>query len=203
MTALGFSRVRSFTLRSVFLGLGVLLIIKAGRYECLLGSGSFDYRMVPTGLAISFLLLAPGVAMTSLSLRNGIRTLLDCARILHKYYTCPMIFAKYILIGLYEELFWRGTVQSLLGRPSLAIPLSSLLFTLIHLFLRQETSLMQLLEFFIFSIFMGWAFYWTGSLLFVATIHAGRNANLAYLQAIHSPYNAMTRKVRNGARQIQ
>jgi membrane protease YdiL (CAAX protease family) len=81
--------------------------------------------------------------------------------------------------ALFEEAFWRGTVQVLLGNDWLSIAAVSALFTAQHLYyshINARTMHRRVLaEFFLFSLVMGATYFATDQLLLVVGLHWMRN----------------------------
>ena len=80
--------------------------------------------------------------------------------------------------ALFEETFWRGTVQYLLGNGIYAVAITSIFFTLLHIFIyykKQPLNLSVITEFFLFSFVLGVLYMVSQSLLLIATTHTMRN----------------------------
>ncbi len=77
--------------------------------------------------------------------------------------------------AVYEEAFWRGTVQVLLGNGWLAVMTAAVLFTLQHFYYcrinRRPMHPLVLLEFALFSLTVGTLYAVSSQLLLVAGVH--------------------------------
>ena len=173
---------KRFILTVLFIVLTTFIIIKTKRYMLLFDTAFFDYRFILAGLLIGHVLTPFSIVMTQLSFKKGIEAFSAILATLSNCYKYPLVLIKYSFIGVYEELFWRGTIQYSIGNPLFAIPLTSLFFTIPHFIDRREVSVFELFELFTFSLLLGLCFYWTGSLSLVAAIHAGRNICLTYMK---------------------
>ena len=91
-------------------------------------------------------------------------------RQLFKSLNWPTIIVISIMAGVSEELLFRGVLQSYLIEKSsvlLGIFVSSALFGLMHFYNK-----LYILLTFLVGLFLGWLYYFTGSLLFVVVLHA-------------------------------
>ncbi|QSQ25907.1 CPBP family intramembrane metalloprotease [Pyxidicoccus parkwayensis] len=83
---------------------------------------------------------------------------------------------RYLLRSIYEELFWRGALHTLLGDSLLAVVLVAVLFTLRHYFIyRRRPPLANFLEFLAFSLLLGGVYCVTGNLWAAIAMHFVRN----------------------------
>jgi membrane protease YdiL (CAAX protease family) len=92
--------------------------------------------------------------------------------------------AAMIYVCAAEEFIWRAVIQDYFGRiylesPHLSIILTAVMFTIIHKKSIQDDILKQA-EFLLFSLFLGYAYFVTHSLIFVFLIHLVRNLSIEY-----------------------
>jgi membrane protease YdiL (CAAX protease family) len=86
--------------------------------------------------------------------------------------------ASYLLRSIYEEMFWRATLQVLMGNSAIAVALVATGFTLKHYFIyKRRARLSDLIEFFAFSMVLGIVFMMTGNLWITVSIHFIRNVS--------------------------
>lgn len=81
--------------------------------------------------------------------------------------------------AVYEEAFWRGTLQFVLGNSVPGVAVTAALFTLRHLYLewigQRSPSRRRVLEFAIFSLILGATYVLTDRILVVVGMHWARN----------------------------
>lgn len=85
-----------------------------------------------------------------------------------------------ILAGraVYEEAFWRGTLQVIFGNGIPAVIIVAIAFTLRHVYLyygRRTLTVLLILEFFIFSVVLGVIYQLSNRIMVVIAIHYARN----------------------------
>ena len=113
------------------------------------------------------------MALVGVFLQRYVYSYLELMRELRKLFKTlnwPTIIVISIMAGVSEELLFRGVLQSYLVEKSsvlLGIIASSALFGLMHFYNR-----FYILLTFLVGLFLGWLYYFTGSLLLVVVLHA-------------------------------
>ena len=110
----------------------------------------------------------------------------------------PSVLARFIYVGVTEEIIWRAAgqplvIQGLSGyfgtelSPRIAtwggILFVAVAFSAVHEHFLKNTPLVSF-EFLIFAVLLGALFHFTGSLIAVIIIHALRDIEIAYLEYV-------------------
>lgn len=136
------------------------------------------------GLIAGVLIFFLSLFLTTLSFREIREFGFPFKGIAAYYSSRPMLTINFVITCMVEEFIWRGTIQDhfgniYLGNPHLSIIITAILFTLIHNKSLKD-DILKKLEFFIFSLFLGYAFFAFHSLIFVFLVHLVRNICIAY-----------------------
>jgi membrane protease YdiL (CAAX protease family) len=161
--------------RQVLTLLKMALLLASGRYR-LLWEG-FDWPWVPLGLLGGQIAFVVSVALVRASPRAALNHALPIRAFMPRGVLATVV-GRYLLISAFEEVFWRGTVQSLLGGYQWAILASSAFFVLSHLPRSPAIRAIEAAELFLFSCMLGCLFLWSHSVHLVTVVHAVRNMNL-------------------------
>jgi membrane protease YdiL (CAAX protease family) len=84
------------------------------------------------------------------------------------------VLVKYINVALIEEVFWRLFIQKGFFNQLWGVVAITLVFTLIH-FLEMKSTILPILEFFLFFLALSLLYKYTDNLCLAVTIHAIRN----------------------------
>jgi len=151
-----------------------------------LGRGLLDMRWGILGLVAGHLVFGVSLVFSHRSLdsfRDIALYVLDPRSVCGFAARSPRQCFACLDVSLIEELVYRVTAQGMLlsmtGRPGVAIVAAAVTFSLVHRHFFYN-HIVDSLEFFVFSVFLGAVFYWTGSLLLVMLIHAVRNLEIIY-----------------------
>jgi membrane protease YdiL (CAAX protease family) len=161
----------------VWFGLGLIML--AGSYTSLLQAPQPGHIIL--GLFLGHNLVIMSLCIVRLSLQPVQWTLRLIPDLLATYATRVDVVIRYLLVAIYEECLWRGTIQSRLGTSPGAIILTSVLFTLAHLNKRRTVCLAELIDLFLFSAILGCLFAGFNALYLVILVHLIRNVDLSYL----------------------
>lgn len=171
------SRIRSrFVSWAVFL-LTVLVPVLTGRLLSLWEEAK-DPLGILLGATLGFALYYLTVALVFQRFRQLSSYLQEVKRALVDDHS-P--FHRMVISGvrvISEEVFWRGTMQYLLGNGALALICTAVLFTLWHIYMQRESKRLTyrvVLEFFLFSLVLGFVYAISGRILLVIGIHYVRN----------------------------
>jgi len=137
------------------------------------------------GLLCGQLMFAVSLLATHQNARDTLAHLCDFAGFWRFLKRNPDIIMRFASVSVMEELIYRVAAQNILffltGRPALSILLVAAAFAVVHWhFFRNPP--VQSLEFAGFSVFLGAAYYFGGSLLFVIVVHTLRNLNIVYVE---------------------
>lgn len=96
----------------------------------------------------------------------------------------PINAVSILIVSVVEEFVWRAVIQDHFGNaylhnPHLSVIVTAFLFTLVHK-KNLENDFLKKLEFFLFSLLLGYGFLITHSFILVVLIHLMRNANIEY-----------------------
>lgn len=162
----------------IFFLCAVLFLIITGRYRYLL-------REVVDPLGFLF-----GIAIGTVNYHSTIALvfgkILGIRVYLHNLFIAfidrrPSMLRIVILAGraVYEEFFWRGTIQVLLGNGIMGIFFTAFLFTLRHFYLyrkiKRPLTAILIMEFFGFSLVLGVMYMFSQRIMLVIAIHLMRN----------------------------
>ncbi|HOK09469.1 MAG TPA: type II CAAX endopeptidase family protein [Candidatus Hydrogenedens sp.] len=110
---------------------------------------------------------------------------LSIQKILRFSVLSPIILSRTMTIALTEEIIYRASLQTILinvtAKPILSVFIISIAFTLVHEHVFVN-NIRQNIEFVVFSIFLGFAYYLTSDLGLVTIIHFIRNMESNYLE---------------------
>ena len=159
----------------LFMSSGVLVLLAFGLSLLTglphsVGNVSLNVILVGAILGAALFIL---MALVGLFLQRYVFSYLELMRELRQLFKSLnwlTIIVISIMAGVSEELLFRGVLQSYLIEKSsvlLGIVASSALFGLMHFFNK-----LYILLTFIVSLFLGWLYYFTGSLLLVVVLHA-------------------------------
>ncbi len=164
----------------------MIVILASGRYRELCRQ-----LLDPSGAALGVVLGLLGflVAMTAL---NGPRRGLEAWRL--AIGSLPRASARRSVIllarSVYEEAFWRGALQILLGPAVIGVSVVAGTFTARHVYLEavnnRPRGRARIGEFLLFSLLLGVTYALTNRLMIVIMIHWVRNLLLDALRAARS-----------------
>ena len=155
-------------------------------------AGVFDRELVflPAillALVVGHLLFALSLIATDRQPREALRMLGRVPAILAYLRDDPATLTRVFAVSFSEEVIYRAAAQPWLiertGSPALGIGLAAAAFCVVHAhFFRNPWP--QSAEFAAFALLLGALYFYTGSLIAVAVIHAVRNWEIAYLEHV-------------------
>ena len=136
------------------------------------------------GITVGTLVFPLSLFLTTLSFKEIIGHGFPFKGMAAYYRSRPLWAAGILVLCVVEEFMWRAVIQDYFGKiylnsPYLSITLTAIIFTIIHKKNIQD-DLLKKVEFFLFSLFLGYAYFVTHSLIFVILIHLTRNVNIEY-----------------------
>ncbi len=140
-----------------------------------------------SGIVAGQILFGVALIATKQSLREAVRITLPVWDVAKYYRAQPLIVLRFLGVALFEEFLWRVAVQTFLiasfAGESLALACPfiifvALAFTMLHR--NRFHDWYQRFEFVLFSLTLGFAYYGTGSYIFVVMIHAVRDIQIHY-----------------------
>jgi membrane protease YdiL (CAAX protease family) len=154
--------------------LGVIVIISSQGYSLLWEAQNNLWALLlflPLGI-LSFYL---SLVLSNLNLRV-LRSYFPPKRIFWYYLITDRFFTlRLMLVSLYEELLWRGTLPFVFGNLWLGLFVSAVLFALIHANKRRDVFLAEIGDIFIFAIFQGTLLLLFGNIYLLIFAHTIRN----------------------------
>jgi membrane protease YdiL (CAAX protease family) len=162
---------------AVFFCLAILVIFGSGRYQPLfeeIGDPLGFFLGVIAGVVIYY----GSLTLTSLRLPSAGTYLRGVKR---AFVNSRPPLSRMIILGgraVYEEAFWRGTLQVLLGSNVFALFVTALFFTMRHIYLYRKIRCLTIplaLEFFIFSFILGVLYNLSSRIMLVIAVHFVRN----------------------------
>ena len=167
----------------IALAIEVCIIAAMGRWKLLFSVNNLDPFFLILSPILGTFLFYISLLINRLSFREATKYTFPFAHILRFYATHLNRLGHYILVSLREELLWRATVQYAMGNSPLAVVITALLFTVIHI-RSNKVNLLELSDFMIFSLFLGFVFWRYENLVFVILIHTIRNMNLIFYYSV-------------------
>lgn len=131
------------------------------------------------GVLMGFLTLFFSIILTKLSFKDSVNHFIGIKPMILFYIQRWWLLIFFLIGALYEEYIWRCGVQSLIHPALLSIPIVALFFTLRHA-QSLGRNLLRNAEFLLFSLFLGIAFWFWHSFIFVVLVHAIRNVGVFY-----------------------
>lgn len=162
---------------TTFFCLAILVIVGSRRYQPLfeeIGDPLGFFLGVTAGVVIYY----GSLTLTSLRLSSVGAYLRGVKR---AFVNSRPPLSRIIILGgraVYEEAFWRGTLQVLLGSNVFALFVTALFFTMWHIYLYRKTRCLTTplaLEFFIFSFILGVLYNLSSRIMLVIAVHFVRN----------------------------
>jgi len=140
-----------------------------------------------SGIVAGQILFGVALIATKQPLREAIRFTLPVWDVARYYRAQPWVVFRFLGVALFEEFLWRVAVQAFLittfagesvGVAFIFIVLVALAFSLLHR--NRFHDRYQCIEFILFSLILGFAYYVTGSYIFVVMVHAIRDIQIHY-----------------------
>lgn len=135
------------------------------------------------GILIGHLLYTLGLILTSWNLQM-VSHLISFLNILKFCFLSPLILSRTFTGAVIEEVIYRGFFQAILAdyfkSYLIGILIVAIGFSLVHKHI-FKSSLLQSVEFFVFSIVLGVLYYFTYDLGLVTMVHFWRNMSTNYL----------------------
>lgn len=141
-----------------------------------------------SGFALGLLIFFISLFLTTLSFGEIIAHGLPFPGIIGYFVDRPLRAMTILIACTVEEFIWRAVIQDHFGRIYLGglhiyVIFTAFLFTIVHK-KNLEGDILKKLEFFLFSLFLGYSFSVTHSLTFVILIHLVRNVNIEYRNSV-------------------
>ena len=153
---------------------------------------------IALGLAAGHLVFGLSLLMTHRSTGDVSSHFFDFGSVWRFVVDHPSVLARFVYVGVSEEIIWRAAGQPLAIRAfsdtlgsaansgvatAAGIVVIALAFSAVHEHFLRNTLLVSL-EFLLFALLTGALFQLTGSLIFVIIVHALRDIEIAYLEYI-------------------
>lgn len=156
----------------------VLLIMLSGRYSVL-----FPIERAFIGFGIGAILgagfLVFALYITKFSARTAAQQIRSLQNVPSYIITKKYNALHHLILVVKEELFWRASIQYLLGNTYLSVSVTALWFTAIHFDLENKAiAIMDYLELFLFSLALGFLFYIFDNIYVVTAVHFVRNIGI-------------------------
>ena len=164
---------------SIAFTIEVCIIAAIGRWRLLFSVNNLNPFFLILSLILGTFLFYISLLINRLSFHEAARYTFPFANMLRFHATHLNRLGHYIFVSLREELLWRATVQYVMGNSALAVVITALLFTLVHI-RSNKINLLELSDFMIFSLFLGFVFWQYENLVLVIFIHTIRNMNLIF-----------------------
>ncbi len=163
--------------------LGVIVIISSQGYS-LLWEAQNNLPAIMLFLPLGILSFYLSLVLSNLNLR-AVRSYFPPKRIFWFYLiTDRFSTLRLLLVSLYEELLWRGTLPFVVGNVWLGLVSSAILFSLIHVNKRREVFLAEIGDIFVFAVLQGVLLILFENIYLLIFTHTIRNL-LIYHWALH------------------
>ena len=135
------------------------------------------------GFALGHVVYVFSSLMTNVTPKEILAYMKQSYKIIGYYTSRPGLFLSFLGMAYFEEILWRAIIQKelieVMGFSLVGIVATAAFFTIMHFKYFDELPI-RWLEFSIFSLFLGWVYLETSSLLLVTVIHAVRNIHVTY-----------------------
>ncbi len=142
---------------------------------------------VATGLLLGHVLFAISLLATHNVWRDAAVHFFDLGSLARFLAETPGLIGRFLAVSMAEEMIYRVAAQSMLsaftGKPWLAIVVVAVVFSVVHKHF-FENAPVQSVEFVFFSLVLGAAYHYTGSLCMVIVVHTVRNLESVFLEYV-------------------
>ena len=149
---------------------------------------------LPAGITAGLTVFFISLFLTTWSLKEVREFGFPCRGIISYFSARPLKMVNIILVCAVEEFIWRAIIQdrfglTYLGSSHISVIVTAFLFTIIHQ-KNFKDDFLKKMEFYLFSLFLGYAFFITHSLIFVILVHLIRNINIEYRNSTKKKANS-------------
>lgn len=138
---------------------------------------------ISLGIFIGNIFLPMGVCLT-VSFKKAIEYFSHIGNIFKFYKYNPHEFILHLKTAFFEEFVWRVTLQGLIGQSYIIVVVIAFFFTIRHNELLKRNYKM-VLDFFCFSLFLGFSYLFFKNFIFIVAVHFIRNMGILHFREIN------------------